>query len=212
MIQLALQATPNLPSVRYPTAIGNSYPYVVVKPTRQAELPAGQTLWLLLRCLLIRPQTDSPEDHGGRCSVLAQRFQGPAPAKIIRQVFGGDAMEAAQPLFQAAVVGIDVVEVKIRRLWVGLARHRQDVSRDPSPPRKSNDRRAAIAAELIGWCDTPSNAAAMDIRFNRRSTASVVLPRGLAQRSPGSVRRTNHVWPICHLFCATFAAGLTAYP
>jgi hypothetical protein len=59
-------------------------------------------------------------------------------------------MESAQPLFQSAMVGVDVVEVIIRRLADGLARLRQDMGGYPGPPRERNDRCAAIAAEFIG--------------------------------------------------------------
>src|SRR3954463_15647830 len=106
--------------------------------------------WLLWRCLLIRSQADSAEDHGGGCGVLSQRLQGPAPSEIVRQVFRGDAVEAAQPFLQTAMVGIDVVEVKIRRRWVWFARHRQDMGGDLGAAGKGHDRRAAIAAELVG--------------------------------------------------------------
>src|SRR5277367_1738860 len=62
-------------------------------------------------------------------------------------------MEAAQPFLQAGMVSIDVVEVKLRRLWIWFARHRQDVCRNSSPACESHNRRAAIAAELIGRRD-----------------------------------------------------------
>src|ERR1700712_3690849 len=48
------------------------------------------------------------------------------------------------------MVGIDVVEVNIRRLWAWFARHRRDMGGDPGAAGEGHDRRAAIAAELVG--------------------------------------------------------------
>jgi transposase-like protein len=59
-------------------------------------------------------------------------------------------VEAAQPFLQSVVVGVDVIEVIIRRLAGWLAGLGQDMRRDPGPSRESNDRRGAIAAEFIG--------------------------------------------------------------
>src|SRR5215213_8908048 len=64
-----------------------------------------------------------------------------------------DAMEPPQPLLQPPMVGIDVVEMKVRRERVWFAGSRQDMRRDPVAPRAGNDRAAAIAAERIGWRD-----------------------------------------------------------
>jgi hypothetical protein len=51
------------------------------------------------------------------------------------------------------MVGINVVEMKIRCFRVRFAGHWQDVGRNSSLLREGNDRRAAIAAELVGRCD-----------------------------------------------------------
>src|ERR1019366_8307794 len=112
--------------------------------TRYCPAKGRHSFWLLSRYLLIWSQSDCPEDHRLRCDLLSQGLQSPAPAEIVRQVFRGDAMEATQPFLQSAVVGIDVVEVKIRCFGVRFAGHRQDVCRDPSAPRAGNNSRAAI--------------------------------------------------------------------
>jgi hypothetical protein len=39
---------------------------------------------------------------------------------MVWQVLGGDAVEAVEPLFEAAVVGVDVVDVQVGRLGVGF--------------------------------------------------------------------------------------------
>src|SRR5271166_6231799 len=131
---------------------------------------------LLSHCLLIWSQPDSAEDHRLWRDLLAQCLQGPTPAKIFRQVFRRDAMEATQPFFQPAMVGIDVVEMEIRRLgvglpgigrtWVGIAARRAKAT-IAVPPSQQN---------WLAEVTTPPSAAAMETRFNRGSTASVVAP------------------------------------
>lgn len=106
---------------------------------------------LLQRLLLIWSQPHGPENESGGGSIVAERLQRAAPAEVVRQVLGGDAMKAAQPLLQPPVIGIDVVEVEIGRLRVRLAGPRQDMRRDPGPARKGHDRAATIAAEDVGW-------------------------------------------------------------
>src|SRR3954451_9999361 len=62
-------------------------------------------------------------------------------------------MEGTQPSLEAAVVGIDVVDVKVGCLRVGLARHWQDVGWDASPAGEGDDRGATIATEFVGRGD-----------------------------------------------------------
>ncbi len=103
--------------------------------------------------LLIRPQSHCPENDRGGGSSLPEGFQRPPPTEIVRQVLGGDAVEAAQPFLQSAVLGVDVVEVVVRRQWVWLARPRQDMRDDLGPPREGDDGTAAVAAERVGLGD-----------------------------------------------------------
>ena len=51
-----------------------------------------------------------------RGELVAPGFEGALTAKILGQVLGGDAVEAAKPLLEAAVIGVDVVDVQMRRL------------------------------------------------------------------------------------------------
>ena len=73
-------------------------------------------------------------------------------------------MEAAQPFLQPAMVGIDVVEVKIWRSGVWFAGHRQNMRGNSGPARESDNRRATVAAEFVGRRDDP-----VQRRGNRRS-------------------------------------------
>jgi hypothetical protein len=66
--------------------------------------------------LLIWPESDRSKDKILGDDLLAQRLKSAAPAKVVGQVLRRDAMEGAQPFLEAAVVGIDVVDVEIRRL------------------------------------------------------------------------------------------------
>src|SRR3954454_13005407 len=111
--------------------------------------------WLLWRRLLIWTESDGSEDKILGHDLLAQRLQSAAPAEVIRQVLGRDAMERTQPFLEAAVVGIDVVDVEIGGLRVGLARHWQDMGWDASPAGEGEDRGATIATEFDGRGDDP---------------------------------------------------------
>src|SRR3954454_25212645 len=95
---------------------------------------------LLWRYLLVWPQADRTEDPVLRPGLRPECFQGPAPAQIVGEIFGGDTMEAAHPFFEP--IGIDVVDVKIGRLQAWLAWGRQD--RDRSLKGEGNDGSAAI--------------------------------------------------------------------
>src|SRR3954462_12439850 len=103
---------------------------------------AGRTLSLLWRYLLVWPQADRTEDPVLRPGLRPQCFQGPAPAQIVGDIFGGDTMEAAHPFFEP--IGIHVVDVKIGRLQAWPAWGRQDVDRDRSLEGEGNDGSAAI--------------------------------------------------------------------
>src|SRR3954470_19003665 len=108
---------------------------------------------LLLLYLLVWPQADRTEDPVLWPGLRPQCFQGPAPAQIVGEIFGGDTMETAHPFLEPSVIGIDVVDVKIGRLRAWLARGRQDRDRDRSLEGEGDDGSAAIAAELVGRRD-----------------------------------------------------------
>src|SRR6186713_1545210 len=120
---------------------------------KRSELEVMINKSLLWRYLLVWPQADRTEDPVLRLGLRPECFQGPAPAQIVGEIFGGDTMEAAHPFFEPSVIGIDVVDVKIGRLRAWLARGRQDVDRDRSLEGEGDDGGAAIAAELVGRRD-----------------------------------------------------------
>jgi hypothetical protein len=45
--------------------------------------------------------------------LIAPGLKGASPPKIVWQVFLGDAVEAREPLLEAAMVGVDVVDVEV---------------------------------------------------------------------------------------------------
>ena len=65
------------------------------------------------------------------------------------KVLSRDATEWSQPFLQAAVITVDVVDVKIGGFRSGTARLRQNAARDFRLAGKADDRLAAIAAELV---------------------------------------------------------------
>src|SRR5208282_1302352 len=108
----------------------------LVLPTNRFSL--AQIRRLLWRSLLIWAESDRSKDKILGHDLWAQGLQSTAPAKVIGQVLRRDAMEGTQPFLEAAVVGIDVVDVEIGCLRVGLAGHWQDVSWDASPAGEGN--------------------------------------------------------------------------
>ena len=62
----------------------------------------------------------------------------------------GDAVEAVEPLLETAVVGVDVVDVQVRRGGCWLSRRRDDVEGNAGSAGESGDRLSAVADEMIG--------------------------------------------------------------
>ena len=58
--------------------------------------------------------------------MVAPGFESAPPAEIVGEVFGGDAVEARQPLLEAAMVGVDVIDVQVRRRGGRLSRRRHE--------------------------------------------------------------------------------------
>ena len=79
--------------------------------------------------------------------MAAPAFEGASPTEIIGQVLGGDAVEAVEPLLEAAVVGVDGVDVGwgasgagfpgASTAWTGIPalRAKAAIGRPPSPIR-----------------------------------------------------------------------------
>lgn len=103
--------------------------------------------------------------------MVAPGFEGAAPAEIIGQVLGGDAVEAAEPLLEAAVIGVDVVDVQMGRLGGRFARRGDGVKGDAGFAGEGGDRPAAVADQMIGGRDNSGKRCAygspVDLRQNR---------------------------------------------
>src|SRR5271166_4503534 len=85
-------------------------------------------------------------------------------------------MEAPHPFLESAVVGIDVVDVKLRHLRLWITRGRQNVERQPGAPREGDDRRSASQHNCAGRTITPPKALVMEAVSRRGRTASIVAP------------------------------------
>ena len=72
--------------------------------------------------------------------LIPPGFESAPPAKIVGQVLGGDAVEAIEPLLEAAVIGVDVVDVQVRRLGGRLARRGHGVKGDFGFAGEGDDR------------------------------------------------------------------------
>ena len=64
-------------------------------------------------------------------------------------------------MLEAAVVGVDVVEMKVRRLWGRLARRGDGVKGNLGFARKSGNGPPAVAHEMVGVM-TPASAAPIE--------------------------------------------------
>ena len=72
-------------------------------------MQASDTAWLCSRYLLLPHGMDQERLRSQRILLL---FKQPAPAEVVWQVFGGDAVKAKHPLLQPRVVGIDVLDME----------------------------------------------------------------------------------------------------
>ena len=119
----------------------------------------GRKETLLLRCLLVGTQSGGAHDPGLGVRRGSEGFDGSPPTQVVREVGGGDPMEAPDPFLEAAVVGIHVVDVQIRCLRQRNARRGQDMELDPGAPSECGDRRTSVAAQFRGpGNDRPSAA------------------------------------------------------
>jgi hypothetical protein len=104
---------------------------------------------------LVRSVSGGAFDPVWRFEVVAPGFEGAAPAEVVWQVLGGDAVEAVEPLLEAAVVGVDVVDVQMRGFGGGLSRRRHGVEGNSSFAGEGGQRLAAIADERIAGGQDP---------------------------------------------------------
>jgi hypothetical protein len=104
--------------------------------------------------------------------LIAPAFEGAPPSEIVGQVLGGDAVEAGEPLLEAAVAGVDVIDMEVRRLGGRLSRGGYGMERNPGFAGESGDRLpAAVADEMIARRDDPGercfHRSAVELRQDR---------------------------------------------
>ena len=85
---------------------------------------------------MIWPISDSALDPVRGIELAAPGFEGASPYEVVGEVFGGDAAEASDPLLEAAVVGVDVVDVQMRRFRRRLSGRRDGVKGNPRSPSR----------------------------------------------------------------------------
>jgi len=120
---------------------------------------------------LVWSVSDRAFDPVWRFEFVAPGFESAAPSEIVWQVLGGDAVEAVEPLFEAAVVGVDVVDVQMGRFrgWLSWREHR--VERNPGSAGEGGDWPAAVADQMVVLCDDAgkrsSYGSTVDLRQDR---------------------------------------------
>src|SRR5208283_232225 len=108
----------------------------------------NQKLWLSLHFVLVWSKSGCSGDPGCWVATGGHGFEGSSPTQVGRKIFGGDAVEASHPLFEASVVGVDVVDMELWFFGLGIAGRRQDVDFELGPLGESGDGRSAVAAEI----------------------------------------------------------------
>ena len=97
--------------------------------------------------------SDSAFDPVWRVKLVTPGFEGTSPGEIVGQVLGGDAVETRQPLLETAVVGVDVIDVQMRRLGDRFARRGHGVEGDAGSAGEGGDRPAAVADQMVARRD-----------------------------------------------------------
>ena len=98
---------------------------------------------------MVRFQMVAPNPGWGS-ELISPGFEGASPSEVAWQVLGGDAVEAVEPLLEAAVVGVDVIDVQVRRLGGRLFPAKAwAVKGNFGLAREGGQRLAAIADEMI---------------------------------------------------------------
>ena len=122
--------------------------------------------------------SDRAGDPGWRVKALAPAFgHWRQPAGSFQQVLGGDAVEAIKPWLEAAVIGVDVVDVEVRRPREPANRRGHSVEGNAGSAGEGGQRLAAIADEMIlAGATTPVSTAAIEALSSCGRTASKVAP------------------------------------
>src|SRR3954453_16888366 len=80
-------------------------------------------------------------------------FDGSSPSEVKVEIFGRNAVEGTQPFLETAVIAVDVVDVQIGCLRPRPTGRGQDLARNVPLAGETDNRLAAIAAQLIVRCD-----------------------------------------------------------
>src|SRR5271169_3782953 len=100
--------------------------------------------------------------------MVSPSFEGAAPSEIIGQGLGCDAVEAGAPLLEAAVVGVDVVDVQMGRFRGWLSRRDHRVERNPGSAGEGGDWPAAVTDQMVVLCDDAGKRCAYRSPVNLR--------------------------------------------
>jgi hypothetical protein len=102
--------------------------------------------------------------------LVSPGFEGASPSEILGKVLCGDAVEAGQPLLEAAVVGVDIIDVKVRPAGVGFPGAVR-CERESWPARERGDGVPAVTDQMVARQhdaseDVPDRVA-VDLRQDR---------------------------------------------
>src|SRR5271168_1030063 len=103
--------------------------------------------------MLIRSHSRGSHDPGFGSRGGSESFDRSAPAQIARKVLGGDAVEAPDPFFESAMVGVHVVDVMFGRLRLWVSGSGQHVEFESGASRERGNGRPSIAAKVRGRGD-----------------------------------------------------------
>lgn len=104
---------------------------------------------------------------------------------MVWEVGGCHAVKPAHPFFQAAVIGIDVIDMQVRCLRPGDARRGENVDRHPRAAREGLDGGAAVAAEARRLFDDRAQNRGDAGRVETRQDAVDRRPRTIARHDDG---------------------------
>ena len=111
--------------------------------------------------------SDCALDPALRPGLIGPGFEGAASGERVGQVLGDNAVEAIKPLLVAAVIGVDVGDVEVRRRGGRLARRGHGVKGNFGFAGEGGDRLPAVADQMI--------FARHDARQRRFDRGAVVL-------------------------------------
>src|SRR5271165_2458334 len=137
--------------------------------------------------LLVWPISDGAFDPVLWSGLVGPGFERASPAEIVWQVLGGDAVETAEPLLEAAVVGVDVVDVQVGRLRGRFSRRGHGMKRYFGFAGEGGDRPASVADQVVFACDNASQRRADRSAVGLRQDGVESRPHPVAGHQNGNV-------------------------